>query len=145
MSSPVYVRGQHFGAFRVGVAVTTQKFSTPYDALADRDLVAVEDRALARDPPFHYAVVTDINGYVPAHNSRFTQPLTGNAITDYANHRTKRILGDPASLQAARSSARFLIQRTQIDTGAVLYDVSVPVMVRGKRWGCARVGYRRAG
>lgn len=134
-----------FARFYYPIAKTSpQKFSTAYDALADRDLVAVEDKALIRDPSFQYAIVTDINGYVPAHNSRFTQPLTGNAVSDYANNRTKRMLGDTASLQAARSAARFLIQRTQLDTGDTVYDVSVPVIVRGKRWGCARVGYRRA-
>jgi len=54
------------------------------------------------------------------------------------------MLGDPASLVAARSEARFLIQRVRLDTGDVIYDLSVPVTVRGKHWGCARIGFRRA-
>jgi len=29
-----------------------------------------------------YAIVTDSNGYVPAHNTRFAQPLTGNTEQD---------------------------------------------------------------
>jgi methyl-accepting chemotaxis protein len=121
-----------------------QKFSTPYDALADRDLVGVEDKALARAPNFQYAIVTDINAYVPAYNTRFAQPLTGNAAQDYVNNRTKRMLADPASLVAARNEAHSLIQRTRVETGDVVYDVSVPVIVHGKHWGCARIGYRRA-
>jgi methyl-accepting chemotaxis protein len=125
------------------VQTEPQKYSTPYDKLADRDLVGIEDRVLARAPAFLYAIVTDVNGYVPAHNTRFAQPLTGDAAVDYVNNRTKRMLGDPASVLAARSDARFMFQRSRLDTGDVIYDVSVPVIVRGKHWGCARIGYRR--
>jgi methyl-accepting chemotaxis protein len=121
-----------------------QKYTTPYDLLAERDLVGPEDKALTRATTLQYAIVTDSNGYVPAHNTRFAQPLTGNVVQDYINNRTKRILGDPASLAAARNETRFLIQRTRLETGDVLYDLSVPITVRGKHWGCARIGYRRS-
>ena len=90
-----------------------------------------------------YAIVTDLNGYVPAHNTRFSQALTGITAQDYVNNRTKRMLGDLASVIAARSETRFLIQRIKLETGDVIYDLSVPVMVKGKHWGCARIGYRR--
>lgn len=120
------------------------KFSTPYDQLAERDIVPLEDKTLSRSTALQYAIVTDINAYVPAHNSRFAQPLTGNAQQDYINNRTKRILGDIPSLLAARSEARYLIQRVRLETGDVLYDLSVPINVRGKHWGCARIGFRRA-
>jgi len=121
------------------------KYATPYDQLADRFLVPVEDKALNHTPTVEqYAIVTDVNGYVPAHNTRFTQPATGQPDKDYLNNRTKRMLGDPASLRAARSEARFLLQRIELETGDVIYDLSVPITIRGKHWGCARIGYRRA-
>jgi len=120
-----------------------QKYRTPYDSLADRDIVGVEDRALARSPSFQYAILTDSNAYIPAHNSRFAQPLTGNQAQDYTNNRSKRMLGDTASLVAARSEAHYLLQRTRTETGEVIYDLSVPVTLRGKHWGCVRIGYRR--
>lgn len=121
-----------------------QKYSTPYDALADRDLVGPEDRALQRSAAMQYAIVTDVNAYVPAHNTRFAQPLTGVTAQDYINNRTKRMFGDVASLQAARSQTHFLLQRVKLETGDVIYDLSVPITIRGKHWGCARIGYRRA-
>lgn len=120
-----------------------QKFTTPWDTLADRDLVGPEDKALGRSPALQYAIVTDINGYVPAHNTRFAQPLTGVTAQDYVNNRTKRMFGDPASVTAARNEAHYLIQRVKLETGDVIYDLSVPISVRGKHWGCARIGYRR--
>jgi methyl-accepting chemotaxis protein len=91
-----------------------------------------------------YAILTDINGYVPTHNTRFAQPLTGNMAQDYINNRTKRLLGDLASFAAGHNEAHYLLQRTRLETGDVIYDVSVPVIVRGKHWGCVRIGYRRA-
>lgn len=134
-----------FGRLYFPIAKTDpQKYASPYDALAERDLVGPEDKTLARSATLVYAIVTDLNGYVPAHNTRFAQPLTGNAAQDYINNRTKRLLGDPTSLFAARNEQHYLVQRTKIETGDVIYDLSVPVMVRGKHWGCVRIGYRRS-
>jgi methyl-accepting chemotaxis protein len=119
-----------------------QQYATPYTALADRDLAVPEDKALGRIALLQYAILTDINAYVPVHNTRFAQPLTGNTEQDFINNRTKRMLGDNASLAAARSETRFLVQRVKVESGDVIYDLSVPVNVRGKHWGCARIGYR---
>lgn len=119
------------------------KFTTAYDTFADRDLVPLEDKALARSTAFQYAFVADINGYVPAHNTRFAQPKTGNAAQDVASNRTKRLFGDVASVQAARSDARYLVQRVKLETGDIIGEVSVPLTVRGKHWGSVRVGFRR--
>jgi len=121
-----------------------QQFATPYTPLADRDLSGPQEKALARVQLLQYAILTDINGYVPVHNNRFAQALTGNSEQDYINNRTKRMLGDNASLSAARSETRYSIQRVKLETGDVIYDLSVPVNVRGKHWGCARIGYRRS-
>lgn len=119
------------------------KFTTVYDKLADRDLTPLEDKALARSTAFQYAFVADLNGYVPAHNTRFAQPKTGNAAQDAAGNRTKRSFGDAASIRASRSEARYLVQRVKLETGDIIGEVSVPLTVRGKRWGSVRVGFRR--
>lgn len=119
------------------------KFTTSYDTFADRDLTPLEDKTLARSTAFQYAIVADVNGYVPAHNTRFAQPKTGNAAQDAAGNRTKRSFGDTASIQASRSEARFLVQRVKLETGDIIGEVSVPLTVRGKRWGSVRVGFRR--
>jgi methyl-accepting chemotaxis protein len=119
------------------------KYTTMYDEVAQRDLPGPEDRVLGRSATMQYAIVTDINAYVPAQNTRFSQPLTGNMAQDYTGNRTKRMLGDLASFAAARSEAHSLLQRVRLETGDLIYDVSVPVMVRGKHWGCVRIGYRR--
>jgi methyl-accepting chemotaxis protein len=73
---------------------------------------------------------------------RYSQPLTGNLAHDLVNNRTKRIFNDRTGIAAARSKAPYFIQRYQRDTGEVMADRSVPVVVRGEHWGAVRLGYR---
>ena len=119
------------------------KYSTDYDALADRDFVALQEKALARSSALVFVVITDVNGYLPTHNQRYAQPLTGNAAVDLVNNRTKRIFGDRTGITAARTEAPYLLQSYKRDTGETMADLSVPIYVRGKHFGCVRFGYRR--
>ncbi len=119
------------------------KYSTDYDQLADRDLPAIQERMVGKSTAILYAIVTDVNGYVPTHNQRYAQPLTGNRAVDLVNNRTKRIFLDRAGFMAARSEAPHLLQRYQRDTGERTVDLSAPIRIRGKHWGCVRLGYRQ--
>jgi len=83
------------------------------------------------------------DGYLPTHNQRFSLPLTGNLAFDLVNNRTKRIFGDRTGLAAARNEAPYLLQRYKRDTDELMADLSVPVKVKGKHWGCVRIGYRQ--
>jgi methyl-accepting chemotaxis protein len=118
------------------------KFTTDWDRSSDRDILKIEEAVLAKSPLIQFAVLVDRNGYLPTHNQRYSQPLTGNLANDLVNNRTKRIFNDRTGLAAAQSEAPFLIQRYQRDTGETMADLSVPVVVRGVRWGAVRIGYR---
>jgi methyl-accepting chemotaxis protein len=118
------------------------KFSTDWDRLSDRDIQNIEEAVLARSPAILFAVLVDKNGYLPTHNRKFSQPLTGNGGVDLVNNRTKRIFDDLVGISAARNEGGFLLQRYQRDTGEVLTDLSVPVVVRGKHFGAVRIGFR---
>jgi methyl-accepting chemotaxis protein len=118
------------------------KFTTDWDRLSDRDVQGIEEAVLTRSQSLVFAVLVDKYGYLPTHNLRYSQPLTGNLANDLVNSRTKRIFNDKTGLAAARSSAPFLIQRYQRDTGETMVDLSVPVYVRGMHWGAVRLGFR---
>lgn len=134
---------QLFGALYYPIPKTDPpKFTTDWDRLSDRDILPVEEAVLARSPLIVYAVMVDRFGYLPTHNSRYAQPLTGNLANDLVNNRTKRIFNDRTGLAAARSRAPYLVQRYQRDTGETMADLSVPVVVRGAHWGAVRIGYR---
>ena len=87
-------------------------------------------------------MLVDRNGYVPSHNTRYAQTLTGNVSVDWSGNRTKRIFNNHVEIAAARSSAPFILQRYARDNGEMLVDLGVPVMVRGKQFGAVRMGFR---
>lgn len=119
------------------------KYNTDYDSLADRDFPNIQEKYLSKSSTFLFAVTSDVNGYVPTHNKQFSQPLSGNRALDFANNRSKRFFGDSVGINAARSTAPYLRQIYQRDTGEVAENMSVPIVIRGKHWGCVRIGYRR--
>lgn len=118
------------------------KFTTDWDRLSDRDVQGIEEAVMSRAQGLVYAVLVDRHGYLPTHNLRYSQPLTGNLANDLVNNRTKRIFNDKTGLAAARSAAPFLVQRYQRDTGETMVDLSTPVFVRGVHWGAVRLGFR---
>lgn len=119
-----------------------QKFRTRYDAVADRILPAVQELLLDRNNEITYAIACDTGGYVPTHNKRFTQPLTGDEKKDMAGNRTKRIFSDPVGKRCGAHQTPFLLQTYRRDTGEIMHDISAPVYVKGRHWGGIRIGYR---
>ena len=117
-----------------------QKYHTSYDRFTDQNLLVVEDSFL-KDSDIAYAVIVDINGYLPTHNSIFTQPLSGNADEDIIKNRTKRIFNDETGLAAARNTQPYLKQIYHRDTGETMWDISAPILVNGKHWGAFRIGF----
>lgn len=88
-----------------------------------------------------YALCTNMEGYMPAHFSKCSQPPTGDFATDLLKSRYRRKQTDTGAVRANQSNAPFLFQTYVRDTGEVLSDLSMPLMVQGKRWGTIRVGF----
>ena len=105
-------------------------------------LPAIQEPILSDNPDYVYALVSDINGYVPTHNDRFCQPLTGDPVQDLAGNRTKRIFDDRVGSLAGRHTEPFKLQTYRRDTGELMFDMSVPIYVDGQHWGGIRIGYR---
>jgi methyl-accepting chemotaxis protein len=116
------------------------KFHTRFDRLFDERFPTLLDGFL-KDERVVFAVLTDRNGYIPTHNSRYNQPLTGDRDHDKMWNRSKRKFNDPVGLAAARNNREVLVQVYERDTGEKMWDISVPVHVQGKHWGAFRVGY----
>jgi len=134
---------QLFDTFYIPIAGTDpQKFHTQYDQLVDGILEPILDKYLAKDKRLVFFVTVDRNGYLPTHNSRYSRPLTGNADEDAKWNRTKRIFNDRTGLAAARNQEPFLLQRYSRDTGEVMSDLSIPIVIQNRHWGAVRVGYQ---
>jgi len=119
-----------------------QKFHTKYDALMDRILPSIQEPFFGRNKAIAYAIAIDRNGYVPTHNNRFCQPLTGDAAKDMVGNRTKRIFSDNVGKRSGSHEQPFLIQTYRRDTGEIMHDISAPVYIQGRHWGGVRIGYK---
>jgi len=126
----VEIKGYAFGG--------KPKYHTRYDALTDRAVLVFQDKFL-EDEDFVFAVGVDENGYLPTHDTKFQQPLTGDPQQDLAGNRTKRMFNDPVGLTAGKNVQPTLVQVYKRDTGETMWDVSSPVYVKGKHWGGFRV------
>ncbi|ORJ63470.1 chemotaxis protein [Geothermobacter hydrogeniphilus] len=135
---------QLFDTFYIPIPGTDpQKFHTQYDRLTDGVLLPILDSCLAADKRFIFVVAVDRNGYLPTHNSKYSQPMTGDGDHDTKWNRTKRIFNDRTGLAAARNIKPYLLQRYSRDTGEVMTDLSVPVWIQGRHWGAVRIGYMK--
>jgi methyl-accepting chemotaxis protein len=114
------------------------KFHTKYDFLTDKAVIAFQDKFLDTKD-FVFAIGVDKNGYVPTHNSRYQQPITGDLEKDLVGNRTKRRFDDPVGKAAAQNTEPGYIQEYRRDTGELMWDVSSPVYVKGKHWGGFRI------
>jgi methyl-accepting chemotaxis protein len=119
-----------------------QKFTTRFDALCDEILPPIQEAVVSRHPEIVFAITCDARGYVPTHNRRFAQPLTGNPEVDFINNRTKRIFDDPVGRRCGSHENAFLLQTYRRDTGEIMHDISAPVYVNGRHWGGVRIGYK---
>ena len=117
-----------------------KKYHTLYDRYMDEMITSCQDQFL-ENVMVAYAVLTDRNGYVPTHNTQFSQPLSGDYEKDLSGNRTKRIFDHEVGLKAARNTEGLLMQPYERDTCEKMWDISVPVIIKGRHWGGFRIGY----
>ena len=115
------------------------KYHTKYDSVTDQTLLVFQDKFLVNHD-FVYAMATDVNGYIPTHNSVYQKPLTGDLQKDMAQNRTKRFFNNAVELAAAKNQEPSFLQVYHRDTGETMWDVASPIYVKGKHWGGFRVG-----
>ena len=142
LSSGTLTVGQLFDTFYIPIPQTTpQKYHTQYDKLTDQSLRPILDACQKKNNHIISVVVVDRNGYLPTHNTNFTQPLTGDAEIDAKRNRSKRLFNDSTGLAAARNNKPYLLQKYDQDTGEKMRDLSVPLQINGQHWGAIRVAY----
>ncbi len=146
------------------------KYTTSYDPKIDEICLRLVDKYCAQMPDLAYVVVVDLNGFLIAHAKKYRQNWSGDYEKDLAGNRIKRIFEDRAGIRAARNglvgagrvglrASRdefrragvnlkrvltddcFLLQTYARDTGAVLNDLSVPLIIRGEHFGAVRLAY----
>ncbi|WP_411736760.1 methyl-accepting chemotaxis protein [Pseudomonas extremaustralis] len=121
------------------------KYHTRFDGYTDQVLPAIQEALLPRHEGLVFAIACTQQGYVPTHNKAFSQALTGDAQVDAVQNRTKRKFDDRTGIRCGSHQQAVLLQTYTRDTGELMHDLSVPIMVRGRHWGGLRLGYKPEG
>jgi methyl-accepting chemotaxis protein len=120
---------------------TPQKYSTVYDKHVEKALQQIYDRVVQEVPGVVFTLCIDRKGYAPTHNGKYSKPFTGNPEKDLLDSRDKRMFNDPVGLRGAQNQNELLLQTYQRDTGEILNDLSLPIFLNGRHWGCIRLGF----
>ncbi len=118
-----------------------QKYEARFADFFKKYIKPIEDKYMAKDSKLKYFVITDDRGYVPAHNSIYDEPETGDYERDLVHSRSKRIYDDPISRACINNTEPLLIQTYLRDTGNAMIDMSAPIYVDGRHWGTLRTGF----
>ncbi|MCV2219001.1 methyl-accepting chemotaxis protein [Thauera sp. Sel9] len=116
------------------------KFRVAWGEEFVRRCQALLDDSLASIRGGVFAVAVNADSYLPAHNAKFSRPLTGNYEQDLVGNRTCRKFESPSELRAARNTEPLLLQTYRRDTGEILCDIAMPIMAAGRHWGNVRIG-----
>ena len=119
-----------------------KRFTTAYDGQCDAELTRIYDDMLREVPGLTYSLSVDNNGYAPAHNGIFSNAPSGDPTVDLAKCRHKRMFNDPVGLKLARNQKSSLFQTYVRDTGEILSDLSMPIVIGGRHWGAVRIGFK---
>lgn len=118
------------------------RYSTRFDRYADEVLPSIQEPLLDRNDALVYAIATTPDGYVPTHNRAFSQPPVGDPEIDRVKSRSKRLFNDRTGGRCGSHQRKVLLQTYSRDTGELMHDLSVPILVSGRHWGGLRLGYR---
>ena len=118
------------------------RFTTRFDRYTDQVLPGLQEPLLPRHEGLVFAIACTQQGYVPTHNNAFSQPLTGDPAVDNARNRSKRKFDDRTGIRCGSHQQPVLLQTYTRDTGELMHDLSVPIMINGRHWGGLRLGYK---
>ncbi|HZV55561.1 MAG TPA: methyl-accepting chemotaxis protein [Rhodocyclaceae bacterium] len=117
-----------------------QKYEISSLAAFQQHMQPVLEKCLASLNGGIFAILIDNQGYAAIHNLKYSQPLTGNYEKDLVGNRTRRIWEDPTGQRAAKNTQPLLLQTYARDTGEILSEIDMPLVIDGRHWGNIRVG-----
>jgi methyl-accepting chemotaxis protein len=121
------------------------RFRTRLCDWADREWRPLLDRISVSDPAVMAAACTDMNGFLPTHLTRFSQPPTGDLAHDTRFCRNGRLILDAIDRKAKESTAPYMmaVYRQEGDGRAykVVRNVYLPLVFEGRRWGDLELAY----
>ncbi|ABI56502.1 methyl-accepting chemotaxis protein [Alkalilimnicola ehrlichii MLHE-1] len=120
------------------------RFTAANSEFCDRVLPAIQEPALQRQRRVLSAFVCDLGGYVPAQSREAARAPSADDSAELPRFHRRR-LDSRETRAATRNRERFLLQTYRLNLGeghhALVKEVSVPIKVGGRHWGCQRLIY----
>jgi methyl-accepting chemotaxis protein len=123
------------------------QYETGFCDFADAHVRPVLDRLMSQESRLIACAITDINGYLPTHISKRSQPQRPDDPEWNAEHcRNRRNFIDDITRRAIASDKEAMLATYGMDLGQGRYlpvkNVFVPLYVHGRRWGNFELAYR---
>lgn len=122
------------------------QFENGFTHFADAMLRPVLDRRTGQDDAIVGCCLVDMNGYLPTHISRRSQPQrAGEHDWNMEHARNRQIFMDSQTRRALDGEGDFFLYTYRQDLGAGRYralrSVFIPLILGGRRWGLYELGY----
>ena len=123
------------------------QYMTRCTQFTDAVLPAFQEKMLELAPDVVFCAAVNVDGYLPTHNRKFSQPqIPGKPEVNASSSRNRRIFDDRVGLAAGNNKQPFLLQAYRRDMGngefAMMKDLSAPIFVNGTHWGGLRLAYK---
>ncbi len=119
-----------------------QKFETTYTTAFHRALQPLFDTLRKEMNGVIYSIAVDRNGYSPTHHAEFSRPPCGDPQQDLLYSRHMRMFNSNNTEKRRCSHTKpMLLQTYMRDTGEIINDLSLPIIIGGKHWGALIIGF----
>ena len=146
-----------------------EKYTTTWDNQTNKEFLSIVDDIEEQEKLLDFACIVDINGYLTMHARKYRKDITGDEKIDLIGNRLKRFFEESTGLRAARVglaekwdsikprankqdfisanvslknySLEPILQTYARDTGEVMNDLAIPIIVDGILWGALRLCY----
>lgn len=122
-----------------------ERFRTSLSDWADANWRPVLDEIAAFDHRVLASVCSGMDGFLPTHISRFSQPPTGDVAHDTQFCRNGRIIFGGCDAEAKESTEPFFMAVYRHEADGSRYEVTrnvyVPLSFNGRRWGDLELAY----
>lgn len=123
-----------------------QQYTTRFSGLLSRLGSELLNSVTTGDPHITATGLFDRNGFLAAVDDKYSQPQRPNdPVWNKENCRIARIFNDRTAIKSCSNRSSFLIQAYRRDMGkefSLVKDISYPINVNGRFWGCLRIIYK---
>jgi PAS domain S-box-containing protein len=123
-----------------------RQFMAKHTELVEKLFLPLIEPPLEGNERIVFCCVTDRNGYIAAHNKKYSHPQRpGEVVWNTANCRNRRIFADRTGILAARTNKPQVLTYARDMGGGtfvVLKELDAPVTVDKRHWGAVRMAVK---